>query len=312
MNGRSVTWPDTTSASASAYKDGTAAPAAERLRVERHQVRKPDLRLVHREADDPERRGRHEQAPRQLLPGARAAHLEDLPARAAFGQEALLDRAAVHFTRVEPPVHAERRQPFQLRRIDVDDGHRRPARLRDLHAVGADAAGADDDDKVAGGDRGALERLIGRCHRVGDDGEIGEVVAAAIGPEQHEVTCRQDDIGGEPAVRVVARHDLVLARVVMTGAAQLAGVARDHRRDDDVAADQMRMGRSRVDDRAGDLVAEDEGQGVARADLAGVEADVGVADAATGDPHPHIVETQRWCVEGLQRQFAWRRKDEPR
>ena len=62
---------------------------------------------------------------------------------------------------------------------------------------------------------------------------------------------------------------------------------------------------------AGDLVAEDERQRVARADLAGVEADVGVADAAAGDAHPHIVETQGRCVKGLQREIAWRRKDEP-
>ena len=60
------------------------------------------------------------------------------------------------------------------------------------------------------------------------------------------------------------------------------------------------VGRSRVDDRAGNLVAEDERQRVPRADLAAVEADVGVADAATGDPDANAIGVDGPQIERFQ------------
>ena len=51
-----------------------AAPVADRARVEGHQVGQPDLDLVHREADDRQRRAVHEQAVGGELPGAVPEH----------------------------------------------------------------------------------------------------------------------------------------------------------------------------------------------------------------------------------------------
>ena len=54
-----------------------------------------------------------------------------------------------------------------------------PNALRDLHAIAADAAGADDDGEAARRDAGAAHRLVGRGQRVGDDRHVGEREARA-------------------------------------------------------------------------------------------------------------------------------------
>ena len=134
---------------------GRAAPVADRARVERHQVRQPDFDLVHREADHRQRRAVDEQAVGGELAGGGARALEDEPlggAQAVLlreGADRGLDRLGVERAGVERQRRAVVRDRLELGVVDVDRDDLGAERARDLHAVAADAAGADDDGEAA-------------------------------------------------------------------------------------------------------------------------------------------------------------------
>ena len=86
---------------------GRTTPISEGARIERHQIRKPHLDLVHRETDDGERRAVDEQPERRELTSGGSRALEDEPFRqreSAFAGERSnrrFERARVLLGRVE-------------------------------------------------------------------------------------------------------------------------------------------------------------------------------------------------------------------
>ncbi len=75
-------------------------------------------------------------------------------------------------------VQRQRRTMLGNRRelglVDVDRDHAGAEGARHLHAVAADATGADHDGQAARRDAGAAHRLVGRGQRVGDDRDLGQ------------------------------------------------------------------------------------------------------------------------------------------
>ena len=84
-----------------------------------------------------------------------------------------LDRLGVVRAGVERQRGAVLRDRRELGVVDVDRDDLRAERAGDLHAVAADAAGADDDREAARRHAGAAHRLVRRGQRVGDDRHFG-------------------------------------------------------------------------------------------------------------------------------------------
>ena len=183
---------------------------------------------------------------------------------------------------------------------DVDRDHRAAKRGCDLRAVAADAADAVDDHEVAFRDAGLHDGLIGSGDRVGDHRDIGEIDAGglqAVLVDNAQTARRDDDVGGEAAVNVVARHFLVRADGRLAAQAGVAAAARDDGGDDHRAVGVPKHVRAGFDDVTADFVAEAERQLVLGAHAVVVVAEVGVADAAAGDFDQHFVGARRADVE---------------
>ena len=180
------------------------------------------------------------------------------------------------------------RDRLELCLVDVDRDDLRAERLRDLHAVAADAAGADDDREAARRDAGAPHRLVRRGQRVGDDRDVGERESRcveALFVDFAKPAARHDDVRREPALDVVARHLLRAADRRQTALAEVAFAARQHGGDDHRLADPALGARSGRDDVPADLVAERQRQRMVGPHAVVEVAEVGVADAAAGDRH---------------------------
>jgi hypothetical protein len=157
--------------------------------------------------------------------------------------------------------------------------------------------------------------LVRRRHGVGDDRELGERMRAEIVRERHEHDRRHDDVCGETAVDVVARHRLVRAGERPAMVAEVASAARHHRRYEHLLAHGHVGGSSDVFDDPGDFVPEDQRQLVPGPNGPGPEADVRVTQSAAGDAdpclpilerlEPHLAEFQR--VRSGEKQTVGRR-----
>ena len=108
-----------------------------------------------------------------------------------------------------------------------------------------------------------------------------------------EPAARHDDVRGEAAVDVVARHLLRAADRRKTALAEVAFAARQHGRDDHRLADPALGAGAGRDDAAADLVAERERQRMVGPHAVVVVAEVGVADAAAGDRDDDLAGTRR-------------------
>ena len=185
-------------------------------------------------------------------------------------------------------VLADRRE---LAGVDVDRDDGGAERMRDLHAVAADATGADDHREAPGTDTGATDGLVRRRQRIGDDRDFGERQAGcrkALLVDFAQAAARHHDVGREAAVNVVAGHLLLAADRGKTAAAEIAFATRQHRRHDDGLAEPLRRVRSGGDDAAADLVAERQRRREIGAHAVVEVAEVGVADAAAGDLDDHV------------------------
>jgi hypothetical protein len=190
-------------------------------------------------------------------------------------------------------VLADQRQPLGA---DVDGDDVRAERPGDLHAEAAHPAGADEDGHVPRAHPGADDGLVGGRDGVGEHRQVGELQAGAPaggGVDLAQAAAGHDDVGGEAAVDVRAGEDLLAADRGAAGAAQRAGAAGDDRRHHHLAPDERGVRRPGVLDDAGDLVPEHQRERLARPDAVVEEAEVGVADAAAGDAHHHLVGAQR-------------------
>jgi hypothetical protein len=224
------------------------------------------------------------------------------PARRARGRGELLDALAQLF-RVEL-VRAQRQRSAVLAGegeplgVDVDRDDLGPERRRDLHAEPAYAAGADEHREVAVLHVRAQDRLIRSRDRVGDHREHPQLEAVRVARPRGEVghlaeAVRGDaHVRGETAVHVVAGEHLLAADRAAPRPAGAADAARDHGRDDDAEAAPVLGPLAGRDDRAADLVAERQRQGVARRHALVAEAQVGVADAATGDLDEDLIRAR--------------------
>ena len=92
-----------------------------------------------------------------------------------------------------------------------------------------------------------------------------------------------DDMGGEAAVDVVARHFLVRADRCLAAQASVAVAARDDCRDDDGSVRIPKFVRAGFDDVATDLMPERQRQFMLGAHAVVVVAKIGMADPAPGD-----------------------------
>ena len=128
---------------------------------------------------------------------------------------------------------------------------------------------------------------------------------------------RHDDVRGEAALNIVARHLLVRADRRLAALAGVAVAARDHRRNDHRAVGVPERIRAGVDDVAADLVPERQRQFVLGAHAVVIIAEIGVADAAAGDFDQDFIggracryripSGQRACLRpSSSNELAWR------
>jgi len=99
-------------------------------------------------------------------------------------------------------------------------------------------------------------------------------------------------VGREAALDIVARHLLAAADDAQAALAQIALAAGQHRRHDHRDAHPVLGTGAGSDDAAADLVAERERQRLVGAHAVVVVAEIGVADAATGDLHHHLADAR--------------------
>ena len=175
---------------------------------------------------------------------------------------------------------------FQLHRVHVDGDDGGAQGVRHLHRVAAYPAHADDDGDIAGLDFCLHRGLVRGGHRVGHDRDVGKLKPCrgkALLVDRAKGLRRNDDVGGEAAVDIVARHLLRAADGAVAGEAEVAFAAGDDRRNQHRLADPLAGPLARRDHAAADLVSQRERSGVVEADAAVIETKVGVADAAAGD-----------------------------
>ncbi len=199
------------------------------------------------------------------------------------GLDRAFERATVHVASVQHQRGAAMRDSGELLRVDIDGNDSGAEGLGDLHGIAADAAGADDDGERPGPDARAPHRLIGRGQRIGDDGNIGETETGGLEPRlvhRTQTARRHDDVAGEAALDVVARHLLMTADGAAAAPAEIALAAGQHRRHDDALAAPGFGASARRDHPAAHLMTEREGQRVVEADAVIVVAEIGVADTA--------------------------------
>ena len=159
-------------------------------------------------------------------------------------------------------------------------------RGRDLGGIAADAANAVDDDEVSFRDTGLHDRLVGRGHRIGDHGKIGQFNSGrrqAVLIDDTQSARRHDDMRGEAAMNIVARHLLVRADRRLAAQAGIALAARDDRRNNNRPVGVPKSIRAGVDDMATDLMPERERQFMLGAHAIVIIAKIGMADPAAGD-----------------------------
>src|SRR6185369_9553694 len=218
--------------------------------------------------------------------------LEDDPfgqAQVALFGESLdrrLDVARAHRLGVERQRGTLFTDGGELLVADIYGNYDAAHRSRDLRAIAADATNAVDDDQIALADTRLHNRLIGRGNSVSDHRQIGEIDAGrlqAMLVDDAQPARRHDDVGGEAAVNIVARHLLMRADGGLAAQAGVAAAAGDNRRHNHRAVGVPEFVGAGLDDMAADLVAEAERQLVLGAHAVVVVAEVGVADAATSD-----------------------------
>ena len=149
-------------------------------------------------------------------------------------------------------------------------------------------------------DTGLHHRLVGRGHRVGDHREVGQVDtdgSQTVLIDDTQPARWHDDVGGEAALNVVARHLLVRADRRLAALAGVALAARDHCGNDDRAVGEPECIGAGIDDVAADLMPERQRQFVLGAHAVVIVAKIGVADATAGDFDQHFVGGERADVE---------------
>jgi hypothetical protein len=102
-------------------------------------------------------------------------------------------------------------------------------------------------------------------------------------------------MGGKAAIPVVAGHELLAADGRPAGLTGRTCFTGNDCRDDDGLSDPGPGFLPCGDDTTGDLVTEDQGEGVTGGNAVDGEADIGVADAASRHFHDYLV------VDGLER-----------
>ncbi len=239
----------------------------------------------------------HQQPVGGELPGGGAGALEDRP---LGGREAVrfrksadraLERLAVHLAGVERQRRAVPADRRELLGVHVDGDDLGAERVRDLDTIAADAAGADHDRERARRHARARDRLVRRGEGVGDDRDFGQREAGARQPgrvDRAEAALRHDDMGGEPALDVIAGHLLAAADRGAAALARAALAAGNDRRNDDLPADPRGCAVAGRHHRAADLVPERERQRLVGAHAVVEVAEVGVADAAAGHRDEHL------------------------
>ena len=268
-------------------------PVADGACIEGHQVGQADLDLVHRETHHAERGAVYQQAEGAGLARSGARALEDLPLCVAQavglgeGGDGGLQCLRVVRARVERQVGAMRGDRGQLVVVDVDRDHAGTEGARDLHAITADAADADHHRQAARRHAGAAHRLVRCGQRVGDDRYLGQAEPGGRQPllvDRAQTATRHHDVRGEAALDVVARHLLGAADRGQAAPAQVTFAARQHGRHDHRLAEPALGTGAGGDHMAADLVPQRQRQRRIGAHAVVVVAQVGVTDAAAGDP----------------------------
>jgi hypothetical protein len=179
----------------------------------------------------------------------------------------------------------------ELAVVDVDRDPGGAESAGDLHAVAADAAGADHHREAARRHARAAHRLIRRGERVGHDRDLGQFQPGAFEPPRKDfaqAASRHHDVRGEAALDVVAGHFLRAADGGEAAAAQVAFAAGQHRRDNHGLAQPALGALARTDDAAADFVTERQRQRLVGAHAVVQVPEVGVAHSATRDGDDHL------------------------
>ncbi len=190
----------------------------------------------------------------------------------------------------------------ELGRIDVDGDDLGAEGAGDLHAVAADAAGADDDGEAAGRDAGAAHRLVRAWspHRRRPTRRRASRPAVAAGlrrPRTGRARARRCAMAKPPWMSLPGIF-CAAADGRAAALAQIAFAAGEHGRHDHRLAEPALGARAGGDDAAADLVAERQRQRMVGAHAVVEVAEVGVADAAAGDRDHHFAGA---CGEASKR-----------